>query len=151
MGIFELNLTMVVVFLLLAIIPSEVYVFGHIFGRSKSYRKALPSRCSSQLELSGTPSPISRLFYSRHGEKIHFQGQSACTPAAAACQTRSSSAGRWFLLYRLLLPKKSSVLIERASRWEGGRRPRPDPTPWRPHCPRGHTLEKTPWQTGPWR
>jgi hypothetical protein len=61
MGIFELNLTMVVVFLLLATIPSELYVFGHIFGRSKSYGKALPSRCSSQLELSGTPSPISGL------------------------------------------------------------------------------------------
>ena len=52
--------------------------FCHIFGRSKSYRKALPLRCSSQLELSGTPSPISGLFYSRHGEKIHFQAQSAC-------------------------------------------------------------------------
>ena len=51
MGIFELNLTMVVLFLLLAIIPSELYVFGHIFGRSKSYRKALPSRSSSQLGL----------------------------------------------------------------------------------------------------
>ena len=61
MGIFELNLTMPEDFLLLAIIPSELYVFGHIFGRSKSYRKALPSRCSSQLELSGTLSPISRL------------------------------------------------------------------------------------------
>ena len=78
MGIFELNLTMVVLFLLLAIIPSELYVFGHIFGRSKSYRKALPSRCSSQLELSGTLSPISGLFYSGGGEKIHFQAQSAC-------------------------------------------------------------------------
>ena len=77
MGIFELNLTMVVLFLLLAIIPSELYVFGHIFGRSKSYRKALPSRCSSQLELSGTLSPISGLFYSGGGEKIHFQTQSA--------------------------------------------------------------------------
>ena len=60
------------------IIPSKLYVFGHIFGRSKLYRKALPLRCSSQLELSGTPSPISGLFYSRHGEKIHFQAQSAC-------------------------------------------------------------------------
>ena len=77
-GIFVLNLTMVVLFLLLAIIPSELYVFGHIFGRSKSYRKALPSRCSSQLELSGTLSPISWLFYSGGGEKIHFQAQSAC-------------------------------------------------------------------------
>ena len=57
MGIFELNLTMPEDFLLLAIIPSELYVFGHIFGRSKSYRKPLPSRCSSQLELSGTLSP----------------------------------------------------------------------------------------------
>ena len=75
MGIFELNLTMVVLFLLLAIIPSELYVFGHIFGRSKSYRKALPSRCSSQLELSGTLSPISWLFYSGGGEKIHFQAR----------------------------------------------------------------------------
>ena len=79
MGIFELNLTMVVLFLLLAIVPSELYVFGHIFGRSKSYRKALPSRCSSQLELSGTLSPISGLFYSGGGEKIHFQAQSACS------------------------------------------------------------------------
>ena len=70
MGIFELNLTMVVLFLLLAIIPSELYVFGHIFGRSKSYRKALPSRCTSQLELSGTLSPISGLFYSGGGEKM---------------------------------------------------------------------------------
>lgn len=78
MGIFELNLTMPEDFLLLAIIPSELYVFGHIFGRSKSYRKALPSRCSSQLELSGTLSPISGLFYSGGGEKIHFQAQSAC-------------------------------------------------------------------------
>ena len=80
MGIFELNLTMVVVFLLLATIPSELYVFGHIFGRSKSYRKPLPSRCSSQLELSGTLSPISWLFHSGGGEKIHFQAQSACPP-----------------------------------------------------------------------
>ena len=80
MGIFELNLTLVVLFLLLAIIPSELYVFGHIFGRSKSYRKPLPSRCSSQLELSGTLSPISGLFYNGGGEKIHFQAQSACTP-----------------------------------------------------------------------
>ena len=79
MGIFELNLTMPEDFLLLAIIPSELYVFGHIFGRSKSYRKALPSRCSSQLELSGTLSPISWLFYSGGGEKIHFQAQSACS------------------------------------------------------------------------
>ena len=78
MGIFELNLTMPEDFLLLAIIPSKLYVFGHIFGRSKSYRKALPSRCSSQLELSGTLSPISGLFYSGGGEKIHFQAQSAC-------------------------------------------------------------------------
>ena len=78
MGIFELNLTMVVVFLLLAIIPSELYVFGHICGRSKPYKKALPSRCSSQLELSGTLSPISGLFYSGGGEKIHFKAQSAC-------------------------------------------------------------------------
>ena len=78
MGIFELNLTMPEDFLLLAIIPSELYVFGHIFGRSKSYRKALPSRCTSQLELSGTLSPISGLFYSGGGEKIHFQAQSAC-------------------------------------------------------------------------
>jgi len=78
MGIFELNLTMPEDFLLLAIIPSELYVFGHIFGRSKSYRKPLPSRCSSQLELSGTLSPISGLFYSGGGEKIHFQAQSAC-------------------------------------------------------------------------
>jgi len=78
MGIFELNLTMPEDFLLLAIIPSELYVFGHIFGRSKSYRKPLPSRCSSQLELSGTLSPISWLFYSGGGEKIHFQAQSAC-------------------------------------------------------------------------
>ena len=70
---------MAVLFLLLVIIPSKLYVFGHIFGRSKLYRKALPLRCSSQLELSGTPSPISGLFYSRHGEKIHFQAQSACT------------------------------------------------------------------------
>ena len=62
MGIFELNLTMVVVFLLLAIIPSELYVFGNVFVRSKLYRKALPSRCSSQLELSGKLSPISGLF-----------------------------------------------------------------------------------------
>ena len=60
------------------IIPSKLYVFGHIFGRSKSYRKALPLRCSSQLELSGTLSPISGLFYSGGGEKIHFQAQSAC-------------------------------------------------------------------------
>ena len=78
-GIFELNLTMVGLFLFLAIIPSKLYVFGHIFGGSKSYRKALPLRCSSQLELSGTLSPVSGLFYSRGGEKIHFQAQSACT------------------------------------------------------------------------
>ena len=45
----------------------------------KSYRKALPSRCSSQLALSGTLSPISWSFYSSGGgEKIHFQAQSAC-------------------------------------------------------------------------
>ena len=56
MGIFELNLTMPEDFLLLAIIPSKFYVFGHIFSGSKLYRKPLPSPCSSQLELSGTPS-----------------------------------------------------------------------------------------------
>jgi hypothetical protein len=92
MGIFELNLTMPEDFLLLAIIPSELYVFGHIFGRSKSYRKPLPSRCSSQLELSGTLSPISGLFYSGGGEKIHFQ---ACTNTVVSktCVTRRRGGG----------------------------------------------------------
>ena len=52
--------------------PPNEAVFVNIFLIAEKPQKALVRCCSTQLGLSRTLSPISWLFYSRGGEKIHF-------------------------------------------------------------------------------
>ena len=68
----ELIFVVVVLFPCDSIFLEKIYVFVHIFLIVEKPQKALVRCCSTQLGLSRTLSPISWLFYSRGGEKIHF-------------------------------------------------------------------------------
>ena len=68
----ELIFVLVVLFPCDSIFLEKFYVFVNIFLIAEKPQKALVRCCSTQLGLSRTLSPISWLFYSRGGEKIHF-------------------------------------------------------------------------------